>query len=109
MTSHMKNTMPVDAGGYIGRLRQKINSSVIREARGAGPRCTFKRLCRYRNVAQDCPNARADVRDILVHARLVASDRIAVDEKKLLLRIGAAEHIDQHAAKLAGGEIGLLS
>src|SRR6185312_11777852 len=110
MASHKKNTIPVDAGGYIGCLRPKINSSVIRgSAARRAPRCGQKRLCRYRNVAQDCPNARANLRDILVDTRLVASHRVTVDDKKLLLRKGAAEHIDQHAAELAGGEIGLLS
>ena len=40
-------------------------------------------------------------------ARLVADHRVAIDHEEFLLRIGAAEHIDQHAAELAGSKIRL--
>ena len=88
--------MSVDAGGYIGRMSIKINIDV--KASGCRRNC---------HIAQDRTDAGADFGHVVMNARFVTPDGIPVDHEELLLRIGPAENIDQHAAKLTGCEMGL--
>jgi len=71
--------MRVDAGGYIGRLRRKIN---------------VVRLGRNRHVAQDRTDTRLDFGHVAVNACLLARDGVAVDQEEFLFRIGTAKNVD---------------
>ena len=59
---------------------------------------------RRRDVAQNASIRSRSSPDVAMHTRLVAGDRVALDHEERLLRIAAAENIDQHAAKLAGDD-----